>query len=133
MPSDLVSARVQTPSPALKKMKEEMKTLIQELKKKSISENTKIWKRVAIDLEKPNRRLRTVNLSRINENTKKDETVIIPGKVLAGGDLQHPITISAWKFSKQAEEKIKLANGKIISLYDIIKTGSKNKKIRILG
>ena len=114
-------------------MKEEMKTLVQELKKKSISDKTKIWKRIANDLEKPGRRIRTVNLSRISKNTIKNDTIIVPGKVLAGGDLEHPITISAWKFSKEAKEKIKEANGKILSLYEVMKNGSKGKKIRIIG
>ena len=114
-------------------MKQETKTLIQELKKKSISENTKIWKRIATDLEKPSRRIRAVNLTRINKNTKKDDTIIIPGKVLGGGELEHSITISAWKFSKQAEDKIKQANGKIISLYDLMKNSAKDKKIKIIG
>ncbi len=115
------------------KMKEELKELVQELKKKSATDKTKIWKRIAVDLGKPTRRMRSVNLSRINEHTKKDETIVVPGKVLGGGELEHPITISAWKFSKQAEEKIKKVNGKIINLHDLMKESSKGKKMRIIG
>ncbi len=79
-----------------------LKELIIELKKNSISHNSNLWKRIAKELSKPTRVRRIVNLSRINRHTKENENIIVPGKVLASGDLDHKLTIAAWQFSEQA-------------------------------
>ncbi len=104
---------------------------IRELKKKAIVDKTRLWKRIASDLEKPTRKRREVNLSRINRFTKPNETIIVPGKVLATGNLDHSLTIAAWSFSKQALEKISKAKAKALSIQEIIKTTP--KKVRIIG
>ncbi len=110
----------------------ELRNLIQELKKKSIEHGVNIWKRVANDLEKPTRKRRIVNLYKINKYTKKDETIIVPGKVLSVGELDHPVTIAAFSFSGAALDKINKI-GKIIPINDLIKVSPKGKKIRIIG
>ena len=111
----------------------QLKELIEELQKKAYADKTMLWKRVASDLAKPTRNRRAVNLSRINRYTKKGETVIVPGKVLAAGELDHSLTIAAWQFSGQAEEKIKKADSKAISIEEIMKSGVKGKGVRIMG
>jgi len=110
----------------------ELRNLIQELKKKSIEHKVNIWKRIANDLERPTRKRRIVNLYRINKYTKKGETVIIPGKVLAVGDLDHPVTVAAFSFSGSAFDKINKV-GKTIPINELIKESPKGKRIRILG
>ncbi len=110
----------------------ELNGLIQELKKKSIEHGVNIWKRIANDLEKPTRKRRIVNLYKINKYTKKDETVIIPGKVLAVGDLDHPVTVAAFSFSGAALDKINKV-GKTMPINELIKESPKGKKIRIIG
>lgn len=107
--------------------------LIGNLKKKSIETNEKIWKRIAKDLEKPTRSRRQVNLSRINRVTKKDEVIIVPGKVLGTGVLNHSLTIVAWSFSNGALQKMEHANAKALHIKDLMKESSKGKKIRIIG
>ncbi len=109
-----------------------LKELIQELKKLASQQNIKLWKRIALDLEKPTRQRRVVNISRINRYTKKDENVVIPGKVLGSGVLDHPVTVAAWKFSEQAKEKINKI-GKAIYIQDLMKQGIKDKGVRIIG
>ncbi|MDP7115849.1 MAG: 50S ribosomal protein L18e, partial [Candidatus Woesearchaeota archaeon] len=66
-----------------------MKTLIVELLKKASTDKIPLWKRVASDLSKPTRQRRIVNLSRINRFTKENETIVVPGKVLGDGLLDH--------------------------------------------
>ena len=51
--------------------------LIRSLKKLSIEQDVKLWKRIAKDLEKPTRQRRVVNVFRIQQHTKDGETVII--------------------------------------------------------
>ncbi len=107
--------------------------LIQELHKTSIDKGIPLWKRVADDLSRPSRQRRAVNLSRINRFARPDETVVVPGKVLGTGVLSQKLTISAFQFSAGAKEKIAAAGGNIVSLQELVKDGSKGKKIRIIG
>ena len=109
-----------------------LKGLIQELRKKANEHNANIWKRIADDLEKPARQRRIVNLYKINKFTKENETVIIPGKVLSVGDLDHNVTIAAFSFSGSALDKINKI-GRAISISKLIQEDPKGKKIRILG
>ncbi len=105
--------------------------LIQQLKKKSIDEKAKIWKRLAVDLERPTRIRRVVNLNRISRFTKENETIIVPGKVLATGNIDHKITVAAFKFSEQAKEKILEKKGECLSIEEIM--DKKPKGMRIIG
>jgi len=111
----------------------QLQGLIDELKKQSSQQKVPLWKRIASDLEKPTRQRRIVNLSKINKFTKKDEAVIIPGKVLGTGELDHQVTIAAFNFSKQAVDKIRKSNSTIYSIYDFMKKNPQGKKTRILG
>ncbi|MBI4142237.1 50S ribosomal protein L18e [Candidatus Woesearchaeota archaeon] len=110
-----------------------MKQLIQELRKESATQNADIWKRIADDLEKPTRQRRAVNLSRINRFTKPQETIIVPGKVLSSGMLEHAITIAAFAFSTTSKQKIQEAKGKIITITQLLKENPKGKDVRIIG
>jgi len=138
-----MSARVRITSPALKSNNQMVKRtgptnpllqdLIGELKKRSNEQSVNIWKRVAVDLEKPTRQRRIVNLSNINRNTKEDEIIVVPGKVLGSGALNHKLKISAYQFSEQARDKLEKAGAEIMTLLDISKEKPNGKKIRIIG
>ena len=107
--------------------------LIQDLKKKSLEQKANIWKRIALDLEKPTRKRRVVNISRINRHTKENEIIIVPGKVLGSGSLNHKIIISALQFSEGARNKLVEAGSKIVPLPELSNEDPKGKKIRIMG
>jgi large subunit ribosomal protein L18e len=110
-----------------------LQDLIMELKKNASEHQVAIWKRIAEDLEKPSRQRRIVNLSRISKYSKENEVIIVPGKVLGSGTLDHKVVISAYQFSKSAVDKINEAGSKIIDINDLIKESPKGKNIRILG
>lgn len=110
-----------------------LKQLIHELKKLSNIEENKLWKRIAVDLEKPTRNRRAVNLSKINRVTEAKETIIVPGKVLASGELNHELTIAAFTFSKEAKTNIKKSKSKAISIQELMKQNPKGKNIKIIG
>lgn len=107
----------------------QLKHLITEMKKL----DKPLWKRVASDLEKPSRQRRIVNLSRINRYAKENETIIVPGKVLGSGLLDHKLTIAAFCFSGSAIEKIRQSKGKAVKLGDFITEPVKGKRVRIIG
>ncbi len=110
----------------------QLQKLIIELRKLSVKQKAPIWKRVAEDLSKSTRQRRKAHLDRINKTVKKDETVLVPGKVLSQGELTNKITIAAYSFSEKAKEKIN-ASGKAISIEELMKTNPKGKKVRIIG
>jgi large subunit ribosomal protein L18e len=112
---------------------EDLRNLIRELKTLSIDQGVKLWKRIAIDLEKPNRKRRVVNISKINTYSKEGEIVIVPGKVLGTGKLEKNITIAAYAFSNSAKDIIEGAKGKAISIRELMKKNPKANKVRILG
>jgi large subunit ribosomal protein L18e len=110
----------------------ELKNLIIELKKLSKNQKINLWKKIADDLERPTRIRREVNLYKINKYTKKDEIALVPGKILSLGDIDKKLTIAAYKFSKQAKDKINKI-GRAITIKELIKENPKGKKIRIIG
>lgn len=110
-----------------------MQKLIEELKKTSNTEKTGIWKKIAQDLEKPTRIRRSVNLSKINRYSKAKETIIVPGKVLGSGELDHELTIAAFSFSEGAKQRITKSKGKPITIIELMKQNPKGKDIKIIG
>ena len=112
---------------------EKLQGFVTDLKGRGHKEKSPLLLRLAEDLNKPTRQRRVVNLSRINRYSKDGETVVVPGKVLAAGELDHAVTIAAWKFSKQALDKIKKANSKALEIPELIKDGVKGKRIRVMG
>ncbi len=110
-----------------------LRNLIEELKKRSSEQNVNIWKRVALDLERPSRQRRSVNLSRIDRYTKENELIVVPGKVLGAGSLNHKLTISAYQFSDGAREKIEKTGSSVVSLLELSKEKPDGKRIKIIG
>lgn len=110
-----------------------LRKLIEELKKTAIVQSVPLWKRIAIDLERPTRIRRAVNLSRINRYTKDSEVIIVPGKVLGSGLIEHKLTIAALSFSEGAVEKLKKKNCELLSISELMEKNPKASKIRIMG
>lgn len=111
----------------------ELIMLIRFLRKQSRENNVRIWKDVAERLAKPRRKRIAVNVSRLNRYTEKKETIVVPGKVIGTGKIDHPITVAAFLFSEKAKEKIKAARGKIISFLQLIKKNPKGTNVKIIG
>ncbi|MBW2971076.1 50S ribosomal protein L18e [Candidatus Woesearchaeota archaeon] len=110
-----------------------MEALISELKRQAIEKEQPLWKRIATDLERSTRQRRVVNLSRINRFTSEGDLIVVPGKVLSSGELDHSLTIAAWRFSDQARKKISEHKAKAISINELMNTNIKGKKIKIIG
>ncbi len=106
--------------------------LIKTLKKKSTEQKVRIWKAIATELERPRRIRRVVNLERINRVCKDNETIIVPGKVLASGNLNKKLIVAAFTFSQSALNKIN-EKGKAISIEELIKINPRGSKVRIVG
>jgi large subunit ribosomal protein L18e len=120
----------------LKKIKAtnpELIETIQFLKKQSKENRAGIWISVAELLAKSRRKRISVNISRLNRYTEKNEIVVVPGKVLGAGEIDHPITVAAFAFSQKAKEKIKKARGKCLSIFELVKKNPKGSNIKMIG
>jgi large subunit ribosomal protein L18e len=110
----------------------ELLAAIRSLRKMARDSNAPIWHDVADHLSFSRRRRIAVNLSRLNRHTRAKETVVIPGKVLGAGNLDHPISVVAFSFSTQARLKISKARGKCLSISDLLEINPKGTNVRIM-
>jgi large subunit ribosomal protein L18e len=107
-------------------------TLIRMLKSAGVKNNSRIWGSLADDLSKSNRNRTVVNLSHLNRVSSPEDVIVVPGKVLGGGSLNHPLEIAAESFSVEAQEKIRNVGGKISTFKELIDRNPKGSKIRII-
>ncbi|USN45983.1 MAG: 50S ribosomal protein L18e [Candidatus Woesearchaeota archaeon] len=118
----------------MKRVKNERtEKLIAQLERAAHEQKSPLWKRLAVELAKPTRNLREVNLYKLNQYSKPDEILLVPGKVLAVGELDHTITLAAFKVSGQAREKILGAKGKLLTVEELMKKAPKGTNVRIIG
>ncbi|MEM3672807.1 MAG: 50S ribosomal protein L18e [Candidatus Bathyarchaeia archaeon] len=111
----------------------ELTKLIRLLKKQSKEKEANIWREIAEKLSKPRRKGIAVNLSHLNRYTQENETVVVPGKVLGAGKIDHSITVAAFAFSETAKEKIKAVKGKCLSVFELVKKNPKGSNVKIIG
>lgn len=91
-----------------------------------------IWKYVAEKLSSRRRARVAVNVLKLEKLTSPNDLVVVPGKVLGFGHIQHPIVVAAYAFSKSAKEKIEKAGGKCLSFKEIIELNPKGTNIKVI-
>jgi large subunit ribosomal protein L18e len=104
-----------------------LKLLIASLRKKS-----EFWNEVSTKLSVPARKRVTVNLGSLNEYAD-GETVVIPGKLVAGGQLTKKLNIACWRFSEAVLNKVTKSGSKLVSLHDLSAKDEKGDKLRIIA
>ncbi|MEM1586818.1 MAG: 50S ribosomal protein L18e [Candidatus Bathyarchaeia archaeon] len=107
--------------------------LLHHLRKASNQYKARIWGAVAEYLSKTRSRRIAVNISRINRYTREGDVVVVPGKVLGAGVIDHSVTVAALAFSKQAREKIVTAKGKCLSILELIELNPRGSNVKIIG
>ncbi|MFQ6053541.1 MAG: 50S ribosomal protein L18e [Candidatus Bathyarchaeia archaeon] len=113
-------------------MNPELKAAIRTLREASRKGGAAIWAALADELDKAKRRRTAVNLSRINRHSEAGDIVAVPGKVLAAGSLTHPVTVAAFSFSDTARRKIALAEGRALTLTQLLAEGVEPSRIKIV-
>lgn len=106
--------------------------LINILKEKAYQEETPLWRDLARRLERPTRKRAEVNISLINRHSSADETILVPGKVLGSGKIDHKVQIAALDFSERAKDKIKSAGGDCIEITSLLKKNPQGSGVRII-
>ncbi|KAF5410083.1 MAG: 50S ribosomal protein L18e [Candidatus Methanocomedens sp.] len=119
-------------SKIIKKTNLRVSGLISDLKTASRENDVKIWRDIALRLSRPTRNYTELNLSKINRHTCEDETIIVPGKVLASGTLEHKVNVVALGFSKSAKEKIVEKGGSCLTIEQLVKENPSGSNVRIM-
>jgi large subunit ribosomal protein L18e len=68
----------------------------------------------------------------LNRHTEQKESVVVPGKVLGAGRLEHPLVVAAFAFSDEARQKIVQAKGKCLTISELVENAPKGSNVRIL-
>ena len=107
--------------------------VVHELRELSRTNRVAIWRDVADRLERSRRNWSEVNLSRISRYAAKGEQLVVPGVLLATGDLSVPVTVAAFRASAAARKKVEAAGGKAVGLLEFAGENPKGRGVRILG
>lgn len=106
--------------------------LIRFLKKQSNENEAKIWREVAKHLSKTRQNRAAVNLSRINRHTQKSDTIVVPGKILGAGAIDHKVTVAALNASEKAKEKLAAAKAQYLSIQELVEKNPKGSNVKII-
>lgn len=117
----------------MKATDEELIKLVHFLRKSSVANDVAVWRAAADQLKRSRSRRREVNISRIARSTSTNETVLIPGKVLGSGIINHPVRVAAFKFSASAAKAITEAGGECFSIRELVNSNPQGVGIKILG
>jgi len=107
--------------------------MAKDLKKASVKNDAPIWAKLAEYALKPSIARRDINLNRIGQLTKENDTVVFPGKVLGTGNVSHKITLCSFSISNSAANKILENGGKLINYSDLIEQNPTGKGVVLLG
>ncbi|MGI0004101.1 MAG: 50S ribosomal protein L18e [Candidatus Nitrosotenuis sp.] len=107
--------------------------MVKDLKTASAKNKAPIWQRLAVMALKPGIAQRIVNVKKINDVTKENDVIVVPGKVLGTGNISHKITICSFSISTSAAQKVLTAGGKIINYSEMISKFPTGKGVRIIG
>ena len=112
---------------------QEVILMAKQLKAASAKNKAPIWSKLAQFALKPKSAKRVVNLTKINDLTKDNAVVIVPGKILATGKIDHKITLSSFSISNSAAKKVIESGGKILSFSEIIEKFPNGNGVQIIG
>ncbi|MEA1992912.1 MAG: 50S ribosomal protein L18e [Euryarchaeota archaeon] len=116
----------------LRKTNSRLIGLVEELRDKGYEEDVPLWVDISKKLCRPTRRMAEVNLWKLNKHTERGDTIVVPGKVLGAGRLEHELTVSALKFSKKAYRSITNAGGNAIAIEELVEKNPQGKNITIM-
>lgn len=106
--------------------------LIRFLKKAASINNAEIWRTVAEFVERPRRKRVVVNVGKIDRLVKDGDIVIVPGKILGGGEIRRKITVAAVSVTPTAASKILSVGGEVLTIPELVKKVPKGSGVKIV-
>jgi large subunit ribosomal protein L18e len=104
-----------------------------DLRSKARETRIGLWSSLSEDLLACRSNRSTVNVGVISRYSRDGAKVVVPGKVLAGGNLSHKVRVIAFEFSEGARQKIANAGGSCEYLADYLSKDSSAKDVILLG
>ena len=92
-----------------------------------------LFGRIVNELKKSARQKRDINISKINRYSVEGSNIIVLGKVLSSGDMNHKVNIMAFYYSKSAMEKLIKSGSNAKLIDELAKEGKIPQKVIILG
>ena len=110
----------------------ELIQLIRLLKEDSRERHAGIWLDIAEYLSKTRSQRISVNLSTLNRNTKRSDVIVVPGKLLGSGSMNHAVTVASFGASQKAKDKLVAAKSKYLSIPELLEKNPKGANVRII-
>lgn len=91
-----------------------------------------IWAAVAGKLSTPARRKSAVNIGKLEAVCDKGDVVLVPGKLLAEGELTKALKVAALQTSQAARQKVEAAGGQVLSIDELVTANPNGKGVKII-
>jgi large subunit ribosomal protein L18e len=88
----------------------------------------KMWKKVYSMVAVPRRSRCDANIYKINQCSGAGDLVIVPGKVLGTGTMDHSVSISAIEYSGKARSELEKAKCTILDINALYKSAKEKKQ-----
>ena len=120
-------------SVTIRKENPELVRVIIELQKAAKTHRAPVWRAAAERLTRPRHQLFPLNVGHLERIAAPQETILVPGKLLAEGNLTKALTIGAMAYSSEARSKVHAAGGTALSITELLKSHPNGKGVRLLG
>jgi large subunit ribosomal protein L18e len=99
----------------------------------NLAKKNEKWFKVAERLSGPRKNQMNMNLDQISKESKEGDKILVPGKVLAKGEMDKKIKIISLGFSESAKEKLLNSKCDLCKITEEIKSNPEAKGIKILN
>lgn len=97
-----------------------------------LARKNKSWLKLAHKISGSKKDQPSINLSELDEIAKAGETIVVPGKILASGNITKKLKLVALSISSSALAKLKETKSEYLSIADEIKANPKATGVKIL-
>ncbi len=111
----------------------ELRHTLLELRRAAKAHDAPVWGDVARKLARPRHQAGPVNVGHLERLAAPNETVVVPGKLLASGVLSKPLTVAAFRYSAGARAKVHAAGGTALAIPDLLKAKPNGSGVRIIA
>lgn len=117
----------------IRKENPELARVIIELQHAARSHRAPIWRAAAERLARPRHQTYPLNVGHLERLAGPQETVLVPGKLLAEGKLTKALTVGAVAYSSEARSKVQAAGGTTLTIPELVKSHPDGKGVRLLA
>jgi len=102
------------------------------LRRAATQNKAPIWRAAAELLARPRRSRIEVDVGKLAKVTKPNDVVLVPGKLLGGGTLSHPVVVAAFSWSAGAKRKVEATGGKVITIQQLLRENPRGSRVKLV-